>query len=215
MALSVTGPAYNPNGTFNREFHATKMGWKQNGMVPMRHCQNQMLTTEQGAFPDGWPCHLGGSIGLTQRNVRSGQLINCMIFYNQAILSPPRVFPWLQQNRLVRFGEAISRCTTQQRFEDPRARIPIQLTLLATCIEDLYPHKVPGPPEGSTGLVTLRGIACIPCAPAGNNVEGLGYELLAPGGHIIERRTDGIAFQDLNVLPLSICYVAMMSAVRG
>lgn len=177
MALFATGQAYYPSGAFDREFHATKKGWVQSGMVPMRQCQNQMLPPEQQAFPDGWPCHLGGSTGITQRNVGGGGPINCMIFYNQAILSPPRVFPWLQRNRLVRFGEAITRCATQQRFEDPSARAPIQLTTLAICIEDLYPRKVPGPPEGSAGLVTLRGIAAIPCAPAGNYVEGLGYEL--------------------------------------
>lgn len=215
MALSATGSRYQPTGQFNINFHANQDSWVQSGMMPLRKCQNQVLTPQQNANRHGWPCHLGGSTGITQRNQRGGGPINCMIFYNQPKPAPPRVSPPLQRNRLLRLEAAVAACATQQRFEDPRSRVPIYLTTLAICIEDLYPNQVSVPFEGAASMVLLRGLAVIPCSPADAHVEGLGYELLAPGGQMVEHRTDGIAFEDLNVLPLSICYVAMLCAVRG
>lgn len=209
-----TGPTYEPTGVFDNDFYGSRVFFVQNGMVPSMHCHHQTFSEQQGSRPEGWPCPLGGSIGLTQQAADPDRLVNCMIFYN--VPGPPPISDRKLGNRLARFDGAVTKCTSEQRrIEDPGCPTPIDLTALAVCIEGVYPDRLSASFGGRKMYIALRGLAVIPCFTPDAELQGSGYELVAPHGQMIEKRTDGIAFEDLNVLPLSLCYVAMMTAARG
>lgn len=173
----------------------------QYGMMGLPQCRRQQYPDELYVGIIGWPCHLGGSVAVTQA-IADGSLKNCLVFYGPTI---SEVTEWQQQARFTLLTRCIYHCEAQSGHD--RADVyPIDLTALAMCIHTVYPD---GLGQGRTGNVALRGIGIVPTygmAPGADDNEGIA----APAGMlIIQRATIGAGVPGL--MPVSIRYVIMLS----
>lgn len=130
-----------------------------NGMLDYRLCRTPTdfdPGTLLGYF--GWPCLMGGSVGILHTDAR-GNRLNCLIFFTSSLLAMS--YP---EERSAAFKDVAETCAGWQ----PRlhrngvavnAAPAVDLTLLAACVHAEYPLRRHRPRRA---FFKLRGVAIFP-----------------------------------------------------